>query len=1336
MIDRVSRRGLEVRGAGPAARGPRGMARGGIGRFAGAALVLLLALATPADGQPVASGAAYLAAEQQAAGDWDSRQVRFQQATTESLRALGEAGLAAPSRSAAADFLASGEAADNDDLARRIAALAGEGREVGELVDRLVGEAAFEGGWGLTGAFAPDLLDTALAVEALAGFRDPNDEVLRRGLAFLLAAQREDGGFPCVLSPDAESHVFCTSQALLALVRFRSAFFLEEEIDAAVAFLRGRLNADGSFGPPGPEILVSTALAARALAAVPAFGGEVAGVESFLAASQAADGSWQGDPYPTALALRALVALSGVVYCGDGQVNQPAESCDGLDLAGATCEALGLGPGTLGCSAQCTFDTAGCSAAPVCGDDLRNQSFEVCDGSDLAAESCESLGFASGTLDCADDCTRFDFGGCNAEASCGDGVVNQPGELCDLNDLNGLTCESLGLGAGLLQCAADCNLDTALCAASGFEIDHKGREFFVGFLRNFDSTGTAALHLAADVETTATVQYPAVSPTFVQTVPVRPGEVAIVNLPRSTHTGWTAGAVLSNAVRVSAPEELVVYPVNRRSFSSDAGMALPVDALGTSYVVTTYVSSFLVSSDRSQFLVVAPFEATTVTITPTAALRVGSVTHPAGVPFVLPLDRGQGFRGEAAFLRTDLTGTRIQSDRPVFVMNGNVCANVPRSTAFCDHVFEVAHPVRSWGTSALMSNLPNRAGGSYYRVVADGDGTEVFLDGVLQAEVGRGGFLEIGPLAGSHEISASGPIFVTQFMSGSRSAGATLGDPAMANMVPADQYLESYTFSTVGGGQFSRHFVTVTVPEPALPQLMLDGAAVDPALFTPIGTTGFSSAVLPIAEGTHTTWSPEPHGITVEGINRDDSYVYPGGARLELINQFCGDGEANLEGEQCDGSDFRGATCATFGFSAGFLQCTVDCRVDTGRCSGIATVDEDGDGFPAGEDCDDRNPEIHPGREEIPGNGLDDDCNPATPDEVPEGALSCSLLSAKLLYSGADLMRFDGRIENGDATFSLTGLISRFVVEGSEDAAVYQEVRELAPLPPGGRSLQSYVLSALGRPAGTYRAVLTVEAAGTVQTRCEIEVAVEDDATTGAGLDGTLAMEPAVVDAGDPSDAVYSVVHRGNAPLVDLALRVLLLDPLTGAVVGEATETLTLDPGAGHQGRRTFPTVGLESNRTYVAALLARPDGAAEDRTLAEARLTVVNAPPDCTGAVAAPGLLWPPNHDHVPVEVNGVTDPDGDPVSVVVTAVFQDERTDDPGSGRTCPDASGTGTAQASVRAERSGRQDGRTYHLFFEASDGRGGACEGAVQVCVPHSRKGSCGDQGPLHDSTRCE
>jgi len=75
---------------------------------------------------------------------------------------------------------------------------------------------------------------------------------------------------------------------------------------------------------------MNTALASLALASVPAFGNEVAVVLSRLRGAQQADGSWGGDPYPTALALQALQALASVPFCGDGLVDQPGEACDGV----------------------------------------------------------------------------------------------------------------------------------------------------------------------------------------------------------------------------------------------------------------------------------------------------------------------------------------------------------------------------------------------------------------------------------------------------------------------------------------------------------------------------------------------------------------------------------------------------------------------------------------------------------------------------------------------------------------------------------------------------------------------------------------------------------------------------------------------------------------------------------------------------------------------------------------------------------------------------------------------------------------------------------------------
>lgn len=130
------------------------------------------------------------------------------------------------------------------------------------------------------------------------------------------------------------------------------------------------------------------------------------------------------------------------------------------------------------------------------------------------------------------------------------------------------------------------------------------------------------------------------------------------------------------------------------------------------------------------------------------------------------------------------------------------------------------------------------------------------------------------------------------------------------------------------------------------------------------------------------------------------------------------------------------------------------------------------------------------------------------------------------------------------------------------------------------------------------------------------------------------------------------------------------------------------------------------------------------------AKLAPSGRPPVCSAAAASPALLWPPNGRLRPVAIHGVTDPDGDPVSITITSIRQDE----PLSRKGWPDGFGIGASTVQVRADRLGQGDGRVYHLGFTASDGRGGSCAGEVMVCVPHdAARRTCGDGGMIQDST---
>jgi hypothetical protein len=131
----------------------------------------------------------------------------------------------------------------------------------------------------------------------------------------------------------------------------------------------------------------------------------------------------------------------------------------------------------------------------------------------------------------------------------------------------------------------------------------------------------------------------------------------------------------------------------------------------------------------------------------------------------------------------------------------------------------------------------------------------------------------------------------------------------------------------------------------------------------------------------------------------------------------------------------------------------------------------------------------------------------------------------------------------------------------------------------------------------------------------------------------------------------------------------------------------------------------------------------------------VVNRPPDCSGVKATPDSLWPADHKLRQVGLAGATDPDGDSVALTIKRVTQDEPLDGLGDGDTAPDAqAGASPSSMLLRAERSGKGDGRVYVIEFEGRDGRGGDCTGQVSVSVPKSQaaKGAAVDSGQSYVS----
>jgi hypothetical protein len=73
--------------------------------------------------------------------------------------------------------------------------------------------------------------------------------------------------------------------------------------------------------------------------------------------------------------------------CGNGKID-PGEQCDGSDFGGATCQSLGFAGGTLVCNAYCHIVVSGCTPLPNCLDPTQSCADPNCVGKPGCVDAC------------------------------------------------------------------------------------------------------------------------------------------------------------------------------------------------------------------------------------------------------------------------------------------------------------------------------------------------------------------------------------------------------------------------------------------------------------------------------------------------------------------------------------------------------------------------------------------------------------------------------------------------------------------------------------------------------------------------------------------------------------------------------------------------------------------------------------------------------------------------------------------------------------------------------------------------------------------------------------
>ena len=123
--------------------------------------------------------------------------------------------------------------------------------------------------------------------------------------------------------------------------------------------------------------------------------------------------------------------------------------------------------------------------------------------------------------------------------------------------------------------------------------------------------------------------------------------------------------------------------------------------------------------------------------------------------------------------------------------------------------------------------------------------------------------------------------------------------------------------------------------------------------------------------------------------------------------------------------------------------------------------------------------------------------------------------------------------------------------------------------------------------------------------------------------------------------------------------------------------------------------------------------------------------PPTISSLTVSPDTLWPPNHKMVPISLTvTATDNCEDSIEIKLLSITMNEgeetNTYDPtyddtqGDGNTTDDIQVDAAGNIFLRAERSGKNDGRVYTLTYEAKDSSGNTATATATVTVPHDMK----------------
>jgi hypothetical protein len=410
----------------------------------------------------------------------------------------------------------------------------------------------------------------------------------------------------------------------------------------------------------------------------------------------------------------------------------------------------------------------------------------------------------------------------------------------------------------------------------------------------------------------------------------------VIDCPKPAAITTEAGVTdtgMGKAFHITTDKPVVAYQIlpygGGPSAFTSATLLLPTSAWDTNYVAVNAYPAGTIDLEAEPFLsILAKEDATAVTILPKVNILGGG-----GIEAATKNEEKTYLLNKGEFLQIEqpeeLTGSPIQSDKPVGVWGGHSCLFIPLNKNGCDSAQQQIPPVKALGNEYV--GVSNRLRGNEtkipWRLVGAVDGTKLTWEvpegspvpaGVPE-EIGLGTIVDFEHPGGFvvRSQGASNPFYLSAYMTGGELFNNE-GDPDWVNMIPPAQFLDNYVLFAdptypetnlvvvrTKSKIMTEGFKDVTLdclgpggtPAPIEGWKPLGGDPSDPEShiyeYTRVNlVTGNFENVGNCSNGRREMSSALPFGVTVWGWGSKAaqgtqlvSYAYPAGANVQPINK-------------------------------------------------------------------------------------------------------------------------------------------------------------------------------------------------------------------------------------------------------------------------------------------------------------------------------------------------------------------------------------------------------------------------------------------------------------------